>query len=282
MKSVTKMKRGRGKRYRRSSSEPEPPRTVTCEKSSCSWRIFLCNLSTHDTWMRVRGNPSTMTPSAYSFLSNRSSSSSSTTRSDTSNPFDRISANSSPSSEDMTMGGAEMPRADAMNGVFVPLPEPGAPPSSTISRGNTMLATPCRFTTLVHASSKMTAGSPMSCAELWTGGPSGDASCTALAAMTAAEKDEASSYTASVMVRLVCCKARTNSLKEMVPLSFSSATRNSLSILERAPLLAGSTEAPSSGGGSVPPRERYSVRSALLMTPSASMSIWLNNFRMEK
>src|SRR5262245_35191610 len=42
----------------------------------------------------------------------------------------------------MTMGEAVMSRVLAMNGVFVPLPAPGAPPSQMNSRGNRRLSRP--------------------------------------------------------------------------------------------------------------------------------------------
>ena len=44
------------------------------------------------------------------------------------------------------MGGAVRPRSRRMNGVLVPLPEPGAPPSHMISFGKTMFSRPRSWT----------------------------------------------------------------------------------------------------------------------------------------
>src|SRR3954464_2589487 len=60
------------------------------------------------------------------------------------------------------MGGAVSPRSRRMNGVLVPLPEPGAPPSHMISFGNTMFSSPRSCTRRFQMCPKMSGASLIS------------------------------------------------------------------------------------------------------------------------
>ena len=76
----------------------------------------------------------------------------------------------------MTIGGQVRPRACRMNSVFVPLPEPGAPPRRMNSLGNRRFSRPYSASSSSQTAEKIRAASLISrsgCLAPWAGGGPG-------------------------------------------------------------------------------------------------------------
>mmetsp|Transcript_13551 Transcript_13551/g.47236 ORF Transcript_13551/g.47236 Transcript_13551/m.47236 type:complete len:209 (+) Transcript_13551:485-1111(+) len=147
-KSTTTRNRGRGNESCSGVWSYSPCRCASRSYSRCS----------SSTCARVRGKPSTRAPARYRSSISVSHSTWNTSRSPTRPPSSlTFCAAGELSRSLMTIGGAEMPRSARTNGVHVPLPEPGAPPSHSSSCGKWMpWSPPILSCSRDHTTSKMT------------------------------------------------------------------------------------------------------------------------------